>query len=308
MFAPDDSLIRPRSRWRALAAIVLLRDVPFWRKSRGRLIARGVVFFTYVYLLVLLMLLFFENRLLYPRTTFAQGWYPPSADLPVEDVELTSADGTRIHAWWSVPPGWKPQRGAILFSHGNGGNVSGRQGSMRAWLDALDRAILVYDYPGYGKSGGSPSEAGCYAAAEAAYRWLIDERHVPEGELIHVGESLGGAMATELASRHRCRMLILLSAFTSFPDMAQKTVPWLPARWLVTNRLDNLARIGNVGCPVFITHGTADELVPYWMGEKLFANTREPKRFLELPGHPHAHPHQREFYLAVREFLARTAK
>ena len=103
---------------------------------------------------------------------------------------------------------------------------------------------------------------------------------MPEAEVVHVGESLGGAIATELAVRHPRRALILLFPFSSFPDMAQKTVPWLPARWLVRNRLDNLSKIDKVGCPVFITHGTADPVIPFRQVERLYEAPREPKRSL----------------------------
>ena len=142
---------------------------------------------------------------------------------------------------------------------------------MRRWRQELNRAILIYDYPGYGKSTGSPTEAGCYAAVDAAYDFLVEKQEVPPGKLILLGSSLGGAMATDLASRREHRMLILINSFTSFPDMAQKLFFWLPARWLVSNRLDNLAKIPLCRSPIFITHGTADAMVPFSQGERLFA-------------------------------------
>jgi fermentation-respiration switch protein FrsA (DUF1100 family) len=296
----------PRSRWREGLAILLLRNVPFWQGSWRRRVGRVVVFGCYAYLGVLLVLLALENALLFPRATFAQEWFAPPPELHVRDVELKAANGTALHAWWTAPPGWAPQHGAVLFSHGNGGNLSSRGPVGGRWRAELGRAVLLYDYPGYGKSEGLPSEAGCYASGEAAYRWLVGEQQVPQAEVVHVGESLGGAIATELAVRHRCRALILLFPFTSFPDMAQQTVPWLPARWLVRNRLDNLAKIDQVGCPVFITHGTADRVIPFRQGERLYEAAREPKRFLRISGMGHRHPVGAEFYAAVRAFLDAT--
>jgi fermentation-respiration switch protein FrsA (DUF1100 family) len=293
----------PRSRFREALAVLLLRDMPFWGRSRWRRAARVGAFACYAYVGVLLVLLALENRMLFPLSTAAQEWYAPPPELNMRDVALTSADGTALHAWWTAPTGWKPQRGAILFSHGNGGNLSIRSFVAGRWRSELGRAVLLYDYPGYGKSSGRPTEAGCYAAGESAYRWLVEEQKVPEGEVIHVGESLGGAIGTELATRHPCRALVLLSTFTSFPDMAQKTVPWLPARWLVRNRLDNLAKIGGVGCPVLIAHGTADPVIPFRQGERLYAAAREPKRFFPIRGLGHQVPDSPEFYEAVRELL-----
>lgn len=290
-----------------LLSIVLLRDASFWRRSRGRRLGRLLLAAVYLYVALLGVLLALENRLAFPGS-LAFAWQDRQPGPEVVDVELTTADGNRIHAWFATPPGWRPERGAVLYSHGNGGNLSWRTGGVVRWRDATGRAILIYDYPGYGKSTGSPNEASCYAAAEAAYAWLLDEAKVPPKEIILLGSSMGGAMATELATRHRCRMLVLVNSFTSFPDMAQQRFPWLPARWLVRNQFDNLGKLPEVGCPVFITHGEADQVVPYAQGRRLFDAAHEPKRFLSLPDHPHSHPRTPAFFAAVNAFLKETAK
>lgn len=292
-------------RWRTLLAIVFLRDVPFWNGSLGRKILKRVALLAYGYLGILLVLLALENYFLFPRSTAAE-WEPPPARLAVRDVSLAAADGNTIHAWWSVPPGWTPEKGAVLFSHGNGGNLSHRGDLLAYWQKELDRAVLAYDYPGYGKSTGRPTEAGCYAAGEAAFAWLVGTEKVPEREVILLGESLGGAMAIELATKHPCRAVVTCGAFTSFPDMAQLKFPWLPARWLVSNKLDNLGKIGTLDCPVFLAHGTADTLIPYAMAERLYAAANEPKELMAIHGWPHAAPVQPEFFALVRQFLEQT--
>lgn len=290
-----------------LLSVMLLRDAAFWKRSRRRRLARLVLAAGYLYVGVLVLLLLLENRLAFPGS-MAFGWTPPPDRLPVEDVELTAADGNRIHAWFAAPPGWRAEQGAVLYSHGNGGNLSWRAGNVWRWRDGVGRAVLIYDYPGYGKSTGSPHEASCYAAAEAAHAWLVEEQGVAPEEVLLVGSSMGGAMATELAARHPCRLLVLVNSFTSFPDMAQQRFPWLPARWLVRNRFDNLGKIVELGCPVFISHGEADRIVPYAQGRRLFDAARQPKRFLSLPDHPHSHPHMPAFFTAVRTFLDETAR
>jgi fermentation-respiration switch protein FrsA (DUF1100 family) len=264
------------------------------------------VFGGYSYVGIFLVLLALENKLLFPGSSAARMWYEPAPELAIKEVELASADGNTIHAWWTVPDGWTPQRGAILYSHGNGGNLSMRQANIFHWRNATKQAVLIYDYPGYGKSTGKPTEAGCYAAANAAYDWLIDKQKVAASQLLLVGSSLGGAMAVDLASRRECRALVLVNAFTSFPDMAQKTFPWFPARWLVSNQLDNLSKIGKCDVPIFMTHGTAERLVPYSQGERLFAAANEPKRFLPRPGDGHRHPTEKSFFDAVAAFLEET--
>ncbi len=215
------------------------------------------------------MLLSLENWLLYHPTRSARGWQEPPAALRVEDVELTTRDGVRIHAWWTAPDGWEPSHGAMLYCHGNAGNLSGRGGHLTGWQEWMGTAVLIFDYPGYGRSGGVPTEAGCYAAGDAAYDWLTSAGRVLAGRVILLGRSLGAAVAVDLARRRPARALVLYSPFTSFPDLAQEKCRWLPTRRLVRNRFDSVAKIADVRGPVFIAHGTADTLVPVHHGERL---------------------------------------
>jgi fermentation-respiration switch protein FrsA (DUF1100 family) len=234
----------------------------------------------------------------------AADWEPPPPGLAVEDVDLTSAGGTRIHAWWAVPPGWEPSRGAMLYCHGNAGNLSHRGEGLRRWLDQLGVAVLIFDYPGYGRAEGIPTEAGCYAAADAAYDWLTGTAGVAGEKVLLYGGSLGGAVAIDLAARRPHRALVLVSAFSSLADMARALFPWLPAGWLVRNQWDNLAKVRRSGGRVFIAHGTADRLVPFRQGERLFAAAPEPKAFFPMPGYDHNHTPGPDFYEALRRFLA----
>src|ERR1700722_2812628 len=231
-----------------------LRPPPFWQRSWRHRAARLLLGAAYCYLGILIVLYLLENRLLYPRTLASAGWSQPPAGLSVEDVNLTASDGTRLQAWWSAPPGWRTANGALLFFHGNGGNLSSRGGCLADLNRRLKIGVLLIDYPGYGRSGGVPSEKGCYAAGDAAYDWLTEARGVEGGDIVLYGGSLGGGIATDLATRRPHRALVLVSTFTSFPDQAQTLYPWLPARWLVRNQFDNLAKLALVNGPVFITH------------------------------------------------------
>jgi fermentation-respiration switch protein FrsA (DUF1100 family) len=257
------------------------------------------------YLAGLLVLLALEDRLLFPGV-FAR-WHEPPGSLHVREITVDS-NGEEIYGWFAAPENWNPQQGAVLYSHGNGNNLSTMGDCVARWRDQLGRAVFVYDYPGYGKSTGRPSEAGCYAAGEAAFEWLVKDQGVPAGEIILVGESLGGATAVELATRHPVRLLVLHSTFTSFPDVAQARVPWYPARYLVHNQMHNIDKIGRVHCPVLITHGTADRTVPFSHGERLFAAADEPKGFIRREGEGHYPPADAAFFDAVRQLLNRTAR
>jgi fermentation-respiration switch protein FrsA (DUF1100 family) len=273
-----------------------------WR----RIASRVLLMLAIAYLGVTGLLMALENWLLFHPTSPSQVWVDPrEAQLYPEDLELHSADGIRLHAWW-CPSQERSSSGidAILYLHGNGGNLSFWAKPIANWRRHLGASVLIVDYPGYGYSAGQPSEAGCYAAADAAYAWLTQTQGVSPDKLLLIGESLGGGVAVDLASRVPCGVLVLLCSFTSIPDMAQSIYPWLPARWLVRTQFNNLAKIGQCHTPVFIAHGTADEIVPFVQGKRLFAATGEPRYFLAMEGHGHMLHLDPEFFTTMRQFLA----
>jgi fermentation-respiration switch protein FrsA (DUF1100 family) len=244
-----------------------------------------------------------ERRLVFRPATQAASWVEAPPGLRARDVWLSLPQGVVAHGWWCEPEGWLPGQGAVLYSHGNAGNLSGRAESVRRWLTLMRQAVLIYDYPGYGRSSGKPSEPGCNAAGEAGLDWISRDRGVSMERIVLYGGSLGGGIAVELATRRPYRALVLVSAFTSVPDMAGREYPWLPVRRFIRNRFDNLARIGRCPGRVFIAHGTADSYVPFSMGEQLYAATREPKRFFPMVGHEHHHSPGPEFYTELQRFL-----
>lgn len=297
----------PLSRRAYLFHLLLLRNGANSPKSWKYHVGRLLVFLSYLYVGILALLLFLENRLLFHPTTAAQKWEDPPPYLEVQDVELIAADGVHIHSWWTTPQSWKPDDGAVLLCHGNAGNISMWGWQIGEWVIQRKQAVLAFDYPGFGKSSGSPTEAGCYAAADAAYDYLTQTLLVPGTRVLLYGESLGGGVATDLASRHHCRALILASTFTSFPDLAQQLYPFFPGRWLVRNQFRNIEKIRNCHCPIFMGHGTADELIPFSQGQRLFAMANEPKRFISMSGLGHEPP-TAEFYVHFMEFLVDVEK
>jgi uncharacterized protein len=270
------------------------------RRSWRRQALRYLVMLACAYVGIILVLLALENSLVYHPCPASRDWQPAPAP-EVRDVELTAADGNRIHGWWFPKEG---SEGALLYLHGNAGNLSHRGGAMRRLRDELGVSVLIIDYPGFGRSGGSPSEAGCYAAADAAYEWLTKVQKVPPGKLLIYGASLGGGVAVELASRRDHRALILAKTFTSLPDVGAGQYPWLPVRWLMRNRFDSLAKIGQCRRPVFVAHGTADRVVPCAHGERLCAAANEPKRFFRMAGVDHNDGWGEGFFPALKGFLA----
>jgi uncharacterized protein len=294
-----------RRWWWALG--VLLPWAPWWRRSWKHRVARSAIILLFGYGGVLLVLLALENFFLYPALSASASWEKPPVGLPVEDVWLTSADGTAIHAWFTAPADWNPDTGVLIYCHGNAGNLSGRGVALWNFQQVLGLAVLIFDYPGYGKSGGQPSEAGCYAAGDAAYDYLTTVKKVPPARVVLYGGSLGGAVAVDLATRHPHRALVLVSTFTSFPDMAQYKFPWLPGRWLVRNRYLSLDKIRTLHSPIFIAHGTEDTVIPFRQGQRLFESASEPKHFLPMPGIGHNDALIEGFYEELQRFLAEKA-
>jgi fermentation-respiration switch protein FrsA (DUF1100 family) len=269
-------------------------------RSWRRRLTRWAVWLLIGYVGTIVVLLALENWLVYHPTAASVDWREPPNGR-VRDLELRSADGTRIHAWWCPVEG---STGALLYCHGNAGNLSQRNGSIAGLQQVLKESVLIFDYPGYGKSKGRPSEAGCYAAADAVYAWLVGGRKIPPERILIYGGSLGGGVAVDLASRKPHRALILVKTFTTMPDVGGGLYPWLPVRWLMRNRFDNLAKIGKCTRPVFIAHGTTDRLVPYGLGERLFAAANEPKYFFRMDGVDHDGPVPAAMFAALTRFLA----
>lgn len=272
------------------------------RSLRQRVISIIIVWGVF-YLGVLVVLMLLENALVFQPTSAASAWAPPPAGVVVEDVWLLAADGAKLHAWWFPQPG---ATGALLYCHGNAGNLSFRGVPAAELAQALGVSVLVFDYPGYGKSDGKPSEAACYAAADAAYAWLVEQQKIPGEQIILYGKSLGGGVAADLALRHPHRALLLLKTFTSVPVMAQRQFPFIP-QWLVSNRFDTLSKIGRVPRPVVIAHGDRDTLIPLWMGEALFQAAPTPKRFFLLPDSGHNDLLPAPFLGDLRAFLDEVA-
>jgi uncharacterized protein len=241
-----------------------------------------------------------EKSLVFAPSRYPAGDWQP-AGLAFEDAWFTAKDGTRLHGWY-VP---QPQpRAVVLFCHGNGGNVALWADVLRILHDRMGVTAMGFDYRGYGRSEGTPSEAGVLADARAARSWLARRVGIAENQIVLMGRSLGGAVAVDLAA-DGARGLVLESTFTSMPEMGHATMPLLPVRSLMQTQFNSLAKIGNYHGPLLQSHGTADRLIPYAMGRRLFAAANEPKQFVTIPGGDHNDPQTDAYYSALFEFLGR---
>jgi uncharacterized protein len=254
------------------------------------------------YLLLALMLALLQSRLVFFPTRALEGT-PAQTGLAYQDVWLTTEDGVRLHGWWVPVEG---ALGTVLFFHGNAGNISHRLVSLHTF-HRLGYNTLIFDYRGYGRSDGSPSEKGTYLDADAAWRHLVVERGIPPEQVALFGRSMGGAVAAALAEKQAPGAVILESTFTSIPDLGAELYPWLPVRLLARIRYETLERVPRITAPLLVVHSRDDEVIPFRHGQRIWEAAREPKQFLEISG-----GHNDGFFTAapsyeqgIGDFLAR---
>ncbi len=214
---------------------------------------------------------------------------PAAFGLLHDEVRIHAPDGPLITGWWVPGPPGSP---AILFLHGNAGNVSHRLFQLRQ-LHEAGLGVLLIDYRGYGESTGSPTEAGLKRDARASWDHLTGRLGQSASRTILYGESIGTAPALSLArdlaaSGAPAAGIVLEGAFTSALDVARRAFPFLPLSWVLRLEMDNLGAIRQVRLPVLFIHGSRDEIVPLRMGRALYeASASREKEFLEVPGAMH---------------------
>jgi len=259
-----------------------------------------------VYVLLALLLYLFQDRMVFLANMPGRALTASPADigLAFDNVSILTRDEERLHGWY-VPAGLQVDspvavqaRGVVLFLHGNAGNISHRLDSI-AIFHQLGLDTLIIDYRGYGESSGRPSEAGTYLDAQAAWDYLVNERQVAAEQIIVFGRSLGGAVGTWLASRSNPAAVIIESSFTSGVDMARRLYPVFPARLITRIRYPVVDYVGQLRCPVLVVHSRDDEIIPFAMGQALFAASPEPKTLLELRG-----DHNNGFFVSREDYVA----
>jgi fermentation-respiration switch protein FrsA (DUF1100 family) len=245
-----------------------------------------------------------------------------------EEITYQTTDGITISAWYvpfipkaahsednpdagaelqePVPPGVpESSKGVILFCHGNAGNISQRIDSFEIFRQ-LGFSTFIFDYRGYGKSEGKPSEKGTYLDAEGAWNWLVREKKMKPEEIIVVGRSLGGGIASYLAKKYQPRALIIESSFISISDMARVMFPWLPLKLLLRFKYNTRERLKDIHCPVLIIHSPDDRTIPFICGKILYETANPPKKFLQIKG-DHLYgfiKSKRKYIKCLREFFA----
>jgi uncharacterized protein len=203
--------------------------------------------------------------------------------VPLEDVWFTAEDGTRLFGWYVAS---RRSSAMMLWCHGNAGNMIHRLENL-AMLYEYGFSVFLFDYRGYGRSEGMPSEKGLYQDARAAYQYLTDVRHHEPAGIVAFGRSLGAAVAGNLATERKVAGLILESAFPSVAAMAKQQFNGLPAHWLLGSRFPLIERLKSIHVPMLMIHGDQDSIVPFYLGEQVFLAAPEPKSLYVVKGADH---------------------
>jgi len=226
---------------------------------------------------------------------------PRSIDLDFEDITFRAADGIELNGWFIPASKRSP---AVLFCHGNAGNISHRLEHIGIF-HALDLSVFIFDYRGYGKSRGSPSETGTCLDAVAAFDYLKKRTEETKNAVVVYGESLGGAVAIDLAGKRAADALIVEGTFASVPEMASHIYPFLPIAPFIGIRYDSLSKVNKIRAPKLFIHSRDDEIVPFEQGRRLYEAAVGEKTFLEMRGgHNDAVIQAKEMYIStIARFL-----
>ncbi|MBU1218335.1 alpha/beta hydrolase [Myxococcota bacterium] len=230
-----------------------------------RPLIRATVLICGIYMIVCSLMYFFQHRFVYYPVK-AHVAVPSEAGVPWEDIFFTTIDNVKLHGWY-MTEGNAPF--TILFMHGNAGNISHRTMFYRKFISMKYFNVFAFDYRGYGKSKGKPTEKGTYLDALAAYNWLTKTKKIRPESIIIYGRSLGGAVAAQLATQVPAGGLILDSTFTSLNDVASRVFRFLPVRLISRYSYNTLGRIQDIKSPVLIFHSPVDDLISFSHASKL---------------------------------------
>ncbi len=244
-----------------------------------------LVVFGATYLVVLFLFRLFEHRLVffpdYPGR-LSGNWRPEG--LPVEDVWLQAADGVKLHAWWI---GGENAEFTFVAFHGNAANVAARAEVYR-FLRGLPANVLALEYRGYGRSDGSPSEVGLYLDAQAAFDHLTKQRGIAPRRIISYGQSLGTAVAVDLAAKREVGGVVLEAPFPSARAVARRVYWFVPGvEYMARSKFDIAGKVTSIRAPILVVHCAHDPVLSYSFGEEVYARAREPKSIWRLESECH---------------------
>ncbi len=261
----------------------------------------------FLYCIVLVVVCFYvlvryleKTSIFYPDKTVELT--PDRFGLPYEEVDLTAEDGAKLNGWFIKRPSSKS---VMLFLHGNAGNIGDRLTKIKLFYE-LGLSVFIIDYRGFGRSEGVPSEKGVYRDGRAAFDYLQARKDLQKVPIVLYGESLGGAVAIDLATHRQPDGLIVDSTFPSAAAMSRKMYPMIPTFFLAV-KFDSESKAKSLTLPKLFMHSTDDAIVPFAMGERLFNAAAEPKHMVRMiGGHNDAHVENYDNFVgSIKDFLVK---
>ncbi len=276
---------------------------PIQRKNWGKTIMRLIILIMLLYVIVVAILVLFENKLVYPDPGMKGEWQP--TDIDFEEVTFQAADDTSICGWFLPAPATVKTPETVLLCHGNGENAAMSTAHMGDKLRHLLGAnVLVFDYRGYGKSDGFSHEAGILKDTEAAMAWLNQKTGTTPNDVIVAGHSIGGGPACHIASKAGAKAIVLQRTFASLTDAAKSNFWFMPVEQLMRNRYPSAEKIKSCDRPLFQSHGDRDYLVPIKSGRKLFeASPSSNKTFYINRNKGHWDPLPDQYWEQLKRFV-----
>ena len=247
-----------------------------------------------------------EKFIFFPSATIEAT--PKHFGVDYEDIYFATRDGVKLNGWLALKPG---AQATLLWFHGNAGNIGHRAQGVKPLRDKLDVNVFMIDYRGYGRSGGAVSEKGTYEDAEAAFRYLTGRSDIDPKRIVLFGQSLGAAVAADLAGRRDCLAVILEAPFASIRDMARAIYPWLPIGPLIKTRYDVVEKVKKIRAPLLVVHGERDDIVPFEQGRRVFDAATGPKEFHALRGAHHNDTFEvggDAYFAVMKDLIERAAK
>lgn len=260
----------------------------------NRLLLTGLI----LYVILLAIVYFNQHEMLYHP-------HKPTHELAFYNIDnareifLTTKDNVKLQVWYREP---NKDQDMVIFLHGNAGNLEDRADKLTQ-LAKMGYGFIIPAWRGFGKSEGFPSKEGLFNDAECVINYLKQENYKLNKNVIIIGESLGTGIATEMAVRHKFKGLFLITPYTSIADRAGELYPYLPTQFLTIDNFKVLANITKINQPLFIIHGTADNVIPYQHAEKIFAKANDPKKIIIYPGINHSNYNIEKVFEAMKEFF-----
>ncbi len=266
-------------------------------------LVRGIFFFLSVYALLVVIVYFMQRSLqYYPSKDMGDAGI--LAMLNMQVVKTKTEDGLELTSWFTPPQEKTGQ--IIVYFHGNAGNISGRADKAGFYVER-GYGIYLAGYRGYGQNPGNPTEKGLYRDARAAIRWLQNAGY-EIGQMVFYGESLGSAVAVQMASEFQPKRLILEAPMSSAVDVAKRNYFYLPVDYMMKDRFDSAAKIGKVTASLLIVHGDQDGVVPHALGKKLFEAANHPKEFVTIEHAAHNNLYEFKAGLPIVAWLEKQAE